>query len=925
VSKKNAKNIIKTPQIAPESDFVLKASVMEKTQSKHLKRALTRYKKRQHVTQLMDHAVPETALFTGVLSSYHLTHKTDIGQDGSLYTSPHVLSLKAVPAPEEIIEDLQKAIYVNFISSFNPEPNRSPIANIIDTTSDLELTPEEIQWQLTQDTLSHHGWNTAGTLAPTGTILEPVFSSITQNNLHNGALHQSESKNAFNSDAFSPNSLPEDIFSYFDFPEHDSPEESDIVSLDEIDVIETNPSQTEIKRRWKLSIPSIPAAKKIHLPIFAHSWQKAIASFVALSFVFVLPLQAMNVVQDLRETKQALESSSQEAISLLSDGAQAALARDSQSAKNNFVAAGSEFNTAKLAIEELGVGTDLLLSILPLTKSTYKTADALLVAGEELAIAGARLSDGYKAMEQELAPTPISRLNILETYLLSAVPHLEKAQAALEDVKLDVLPEEHVGTFVTLQSGLPTLISTIEEFDSFYQLAKTLLGAQGTKRYLVVFQNNTEIRPTGGFIGSFAELKIHDGVIEKLHIPGGGSYDLQGSLKENLIAPEPLQILKARWEFQDANWFPDFPTSARQILQFYESAGGPSVDGVLAINATFVAQLIGLIGSIDMPEYGRVINEDNFIFEAQRIVEYEYDKQINKPKAFIGDLAPKLVEQTIDKTSKDFLAIVDFLNSGLSQKELQLYLVNDEIQKQVIDHGWGGEIKWTNHDYLLVSNTNLGGGKTDGVIHENINLQVDIQDDGSIVNTVTIERTHFGIKGLMFTGVNNVNYTRLYVPKGSELMQVGGFMQPDPSLFHEAESDWILDDDLVYTKAREEIDPISSTRITQEHGKTVFGNWIQTKPGTTSTVHFQYKLPITINALNQNKSLKTQIASLIGVPQTEEYALTIQKQPGVENRETHVTVNAPESLSALWTSHAQNEATFENTTDGLFAILFESL
>jgi hypothetical protein len=896
-------------------------NILSKTQSTQLKRALNRYKKRQNVTQLMDHAVPEKNLFTGMLGVYHLSHNPNVGNSREHETSPFVLSLKPIAQPEEVLEH-HRAVRVNLMygrSTLEPET----VAQV-DHANDLALTQEEIHEQLAEEALAHHGWSPMS--LPTATVAQihaPILNAITETEQQTHALRKTTTETPFSSEAFVPQSLPEDIFAYFDFPEDEEvvQEEADVITLDEID---SEPEEIATPKTKKIAWPKLPSIKRpLHQPIFQHSWQRAIASFVALSFVVVFPLHAMNVAQDLRETKASVEASGVQAVSLLSEGAQAALARDTAHAGNSFTQATAEFQSARESIQDLGLTTELLLATLPVTGSSYKSGQALITAGEKLAIAGERIADGYAAMEQELQPTPISRLNLLETYLMSALPHLEDANEALADVNLNDIPEAHQATLAAAQSSLPALIQTIEEFESFYSLAKIILGGEGTKRYLLLFQNITEVRPTGGFPGSFAEIKVHDGVIEQLHVPGGGTYDLQGQLSEDLAAPKPLQLLRARWEFQDANWFADFPTSARQFLQFYEDAGGPSVDGVLAVNSSLIAELIGLLGPIEMEEYGRVINQDNFMFETQRIVEYEYDKEENTPKAFIGDLAPILVNEAIEKTSEDFLSIVDFLNRGLSEKELQIYLSDQELQRQIIDHGWGGEVKWTDHDYLMVSNTNLGGGKTDGVIQEDIQVDVEIQADGSIINTVTIDRTHYGIQGLMFTGVNNVNYTRIHVPQGSELLEATGFNPPDSSLFEEPEEDWGIDDDLAYIQLTEEMDLASGTRITQESGKTVFGNWVQTKPGTTSTVSVQYKLPFTLQSLDtSDQTFMATLKSLAGIPQTDEYTLTIQKQPGVLDRTTTVTLNAPEELTTLWQSETN---TFTNRTDAHFATLFESL
>lgn len=897
--------------------------VTSQASSAELKRALVRRTKRQTHTELVDHAVPEAVLFQGMLGSYSTSNKPSV-LHGSHERSPFVLQLKpALPSPNTLLEEAHlPTLRVNLLwRQHAPEVIRPDVAPL---AGDLTLNEHNIESQLTDGIFAARGWSTfSRPLTAPLSSLPPLHISLPKTH-HEALRYDTPTLPRFSSDAFIPQTLPEDIFAYFDFPEEEEVEqvtqiaEVAQVPLDLDDLEETIDHSP--RRTWSWFPP-------LHLPTFAptHSWQRAIASFVALSFLFVLPLHAMNVVQDLRVTKTELSRSGEEAVSLLSQGAQAALIRDVATAGTDFKAAGAHFQNAKQTIDQIGAGTELLLSVLPVTQSSYSSGAALVEAGQELAIAGGRISEGYLAMETEISPTPVSRLNILEAYLVSTVPHLEAAKEALSKVNLDAVPEQHRETLAQVESNLPALIATIEEFETFYTLAKQLLGTEGTKRYLIVFQNNTEIRPTGGFIGSFAEVKVRDGVIEHLNVPGGGSYDLQGTLQENLRAPEPLQILSARWEFQDGNWFPDFPTSARQLMQFYQDAGGPSVDGVLAVNATFVSELIGLLGPIEMEDYGLTINEENFIFEAQKVVEYEYDKEANTPKAFIGDLAPKLVEQAIEKTSEDFLATLDFLNTGLSQKDLQLYLSDEALEREIIDRGWGGEMKWTDGDYLMVVDTNLGGGKTDGVIEQDVNVQVDISDDGTITNTLTISRTHYGIQGLLFTGVNNVDYLRVYVPKGSTLLEATGFSIPDQSLFNIPDDDWTIDDDLAYGLLTTNIDPVSGTAVSEEHGKAVFGNWVQTKPGTTSTVTFRYTLPFKLETLEGGSGVIASLKSLIGLPQTDQYSLLIQKQPGVLDRNTHIQVHVPDDLSPLWSSHDLTQTEIQSDTDALFAILFESL
>ncbi len=668
----------------------------------------------------------------------------------------------------------------------------------------------------------------------------------------------------------------------------------------------------------KLTLPSLPK-----LPTFtflAGDWQRALASFVFLAIATVLPLKAISLVSDLRHTKEALAATGESAVATLSQGANAALARDLSGAAKSFERADKRFSDAASLVSELGTGTSLLLAALPMTSSAYRSGQSLIAAGQAFARAGSRLSEGVLAAQTEISPTPVSRLNLLATYISSALPSLEEAASELADVDPEAIPSEHQETFSKLATRLPTLIASMQEFTEFSDMAATVLGGDGSMRYLVLFQNNTELRATGGFLGSFAEIDVKDGVITKMDVPGGGTYDLQGSLKDYLVAPEPLRLLSARWEFQDANWFPDFPTTARQASDMYVAAGGPTVDGVIAINATYVSDLLALVGPIDMPEYGRTISDDNFLEETQKIVELEYDRDINKPKAFIGDLAPRVLERLMDGTPQDFFAVLDHVNRGLSSRDIQLYFQDDTLQRRVLDLGWGGELKQTTGDYLMVVNTNLGGGKTDGVIEEQVDVLVNADATGHITNTVTITRTHHGETGTLFTGANNVNYLRLYVPKGSELVASGGFNPPDAGLFELPEPTWLEDDDLLFSIESTTIDPVSGTTIYEEAGKTVFGNWVQTRPGTTSTVTFTYRLPFTLARFSETPNTLTRLKKAFGMTETEAYTLTLQKQSGVTQRNTHVTFQLPTEWSTLWRSNEAMPA-FDNSTDHLFATL----
>ncbi|HBP00045.1 TPA: hypothetical protein DD617_02545 [Candidatus Uhrbacteria bacterium] len=722
-----------------------------------------------------------------------------------------------------------------------------------------------------------------------------------------------------------------------DLPESEGdPDESEIVTWDELTFATHSYSVPEKKPTtppWKEHFFSL-FSKNIRMPVLGLElpigWHRALAVFVLFSFTFVLPLHAMETWQELRDARKHIEQSSEGALTHLKTAAATIWSGNPAEATPSFSQAKEQFQSARETLETIHGATSFLLSVLPQTKNDYRAAERLLTAGDLLSRAGERMTEGLSSLDKT-AEVPTSKLKILSTYLSSALPDLTQAEQEILAVDTKEIPEAYRESLTKLQSLLPSFVGSIQEINDFSDTLAAFLGAEGKKRYLFIFQNNTELRPTGGFMGSFALLDIDRGTVQNLEVPKGGTYDLQGSLRESFIAPKPLQLLNARWEFQDANWFADFPTSARQMLQFYSDAGGPSVDGVVAVNATFVASLLDVLGHLEMPKYERTMTAENFLFETQKIVEQEYptyqsdssERTENAPKAFIGDMAATLLERVKNLHKDDFLRLLDRAYAGLQEKDVQLFFTDESLQKTVHSLGWSGEVKNTKGDYLLVVDTNLGGGKTDGVIDEDINLQINVKPDGHIVNTVTISRTHHGIQSALFTGVNNVDYLRIYVPRGSRLLQANGFSIPDSSLFESPDPEWSKDPDLVFSEQTETTDTKNKTIVGEEFGKTYFGNWIQTKPGTTSTATFTYELPFSLNLSGNYESLIEKVKKGLGLQTLKSYQLTIQKQSGVAKRTTELELNLPDEWKIVWRSSETDHPSFSNTTDASYSVLFE--
>lgn len=653
--------------------------------------------------------------------------------------------------------------------------------------------------------------------------------------------------------------------------------------------------QVTTKPTEKKEIGTEGRTKNIFSKLSKLRWQKAIISFIVVCLLLVLPIFIFTFYGKFTKAKGEVLGESYSAIQYLKNASDNISQYDFQTAGENFDKATEKFLTAQ---DELNKVTGALLGILKILPNKVKSAQYLLEAGKNISAAGDYLSKTIAQLEKLAKTTNLEKVekNInLTDSLVVIIENIKPAQneilSALDNLKKvnsKDLPDEYTGIIEKIQNSIPKLEEDFANLSSLSEVLLNVFGNDSQKRYLILFENNHEMRPTGGFIGSLALVDIYKGKIENLEVPGGGSYDVAGQLKEKLIAPKPLQLVNPHWNIQDANWFPDYPTSAQKIIWFFERGGGASVDGVIALTPTIIEDLLKITGPIDMTEnYNITVTADNFVNTAQKYAEIEYNKEENKPKKFVADLLPIILNRLIVLDTEKLLSILSTFNKSLTEKQLLLYFTNSEDEKKIIDFGWAGEVKNTNKDYLAIINTNIAGGKTDAVIEQLIDHQAEVQSDGGIIDTVKLTRIHHGNKSDQWEGIRNVDYIRFYVPQGSQLMEVSGFEEISNSRYHLPDQDAVNDPFLDEIEKNVIIDEKSGTRISNEFNKTVFGNWVSVGPGESATITIKYKLPFNLDFSGLfNKS--------------DSYSILIQKQAGDLNTNLTSKIIFPSDLIIYW-------------------------
>ncbi|OGF36532.1 hypothetical protein A2303_04535 [Candidatus Falkowbacteria bacterium RIFOXYB2_FULL_47_14] len=652
---------------------------------------------------------------------------------------------------------------------------------------------------------------------------------------------------------------------------------------------------------------------------------KPVAVFAAVLAIAILPIKAIMYYGDLRTLRGQVMGISEDAIGGMAAAAESVLRNDFIGAEENFSYASDKFTQAESEIGEIGKLLSALSAVIPNDDiKLAANAEFMLEAGKAGAKIGMNLSSILSGWNAAGETDVKAMLDDLYAEAKEVKGLSRELLAAIARIEPEYLPAEYRGKFVELRSRAQELQKSFEELISIVEWSRIFLGFEKDARYLLVFQNNAELRGSGGFLGSYALVDLRDGALKNMQVPAGGSYDTEAGLRERIIAPEPLALVNPLWHFWDANWWPDWPVTARKLMWFYEKSDGPTVDGVIGLTPTVIERMLKITGPIDMTEeYGLVIDADNFweltqTFSEQKPVNHpdfrpnpfmaEADAKTpaeelgRRPKKIIGDMMGKIMADSGAWLNRRTLAsLAGLFEESIRQKHILLYFNDNELQGLAEDMGWDGRVKPTSRDYLQVVNTNIAGGKSDRAISETIEHEAAVGKDGSIIDTVTVRRTHNATKGERFIGVRNNDWMRIYVPEGSEFIEAEGFSAPDSEYFDKPEDSWETDPDLAAGEGRAVTDVKSGTKIYDELGKTVFANWSQVDPGETAVIRIKYRLPFVL-AVPEDQGWLNKIEHYLNPGRKElvPYALFAQKQPGSAGSVFKSSLVLPDSFRPVW-------------------------
>lgn len=528
--------------------------------------------------------------------------------------------------------------------------------------------------------------------------------------------------------------------------------------------------------------------------------------------------------------------------------------------------------------------------IIPYVSKQLNAVNDLLAAAqsltsglEELSILG---EDVFAVLQTDSGDIAFSEISteekraILQTMyespadLQGVKTDIELAIYLIENIPQDGLLRQVKEVVEPIQQQLPALQLLLEQVIPATESLPAILGYPSQKTYLFLLQNNRELRPTGGFIGTYGVLKVENGEIQEFFTDDVYRLDIQGEGIVTEPSPGPIaqHTTTQHWYLRDSNWSPNFPTSALKAEEKYYEEGGTEqhFDGVIAITPTFIESLLRLTGPISTD--GIEFNEEN-LFEN---LEYEVGAgfltegiPLSERKAIIGRLSGLLLDSLLGLEKSRLPDLWGTFVDNVEQKQIQVYVKDAVTQSLVQEQNWGGEMKAYDTDYLMFVDANLAALKTDDVIERNVSYNV-FEEDGRYVAEATMEYNHtYPYFDQFHTRYRT--YTRVYVPKGAQLLETEGFKTGDK------------------TQGGRDTEPeVYEESYTHSNGETaeytVFAGFTSIEPGETGSIRLKYVLPESVEeAIND-----------------DHYSVYIQKQGGTPAHGLNVSLDLQKRVQQVF-------------------------
>jgi hypothetical protein len=514
------------------------------------------------------------------------------------------------------------------------------------------------------------------------------------------------------------------------------------------------------------------------------------------------------------------------------------------------------------------------LKFVPIANWYYNDADHLVNAGTHGLNAATLLVDsiapyadllGLKGQGSFVGGTAQQRIETAVKAMGKITPKIDEISTELDQVKseIDMVGVDHypaIGIGKKARTTLDSLKSMTDESVSLIANAKPLiktlpavLGEPTEKKYLILFQNDKELRPTGGFITAYSIFRVNSGVVKV--DASSDIYSLDETIANKPQAPAAL--LKyfptvPLFNLRDNNLSPDFKVSMDSFSKMYKTAGGyVPVDGIIAVDTHALVSAMNILGDISVDGTTFTTKNDprcdcpNVIYQMEVLADQPAQIVKTNRKGVIGDLMYAIMTKAFSSSPKLYWGpLFQTMLSEMNQKHILFYMNNAQAQAGFEGLNAAGRIMPFTGDYFNINEANFGGAKSNMFVSEAVTQDYALQGDGSIIKTVTVNYKNpyppsdcnLEHGNLCLNAVLR-DWVRIYVPKGSQLISNTG----------------------------------SEVKMTtyEDLGKTVFDGFLTVRPQGVAKLTVSYKLPF---KLAQNSLLPLMVQKQGG---TNDNAYTI--------------------------------------------------
>lgn len=495
--------------------------------------------------------------------------------------------------------------------------------------------------------------------------------------------------------------------------------------------------------------------------------------------------------------------------------------------------------------------------------------------GEKLSLTELEIVTGMMLMQEIFeGKSSDSRQDFLQSLAL-----MKHAITTLQTLQTEgVLPPE-------ISKKLTTISPVVTRLLGVSGTLPNILGFEGKRTYLVLFQNNMELRPGGGFIGSYALLQVQDGRILNFDIYD--VYDADGKLKTHIEPPFHLRrYLGASHLFlRDSNYSIDFPTNAKRAADLLQLETGQRVDGVVAVDTQILHAMLSVLGPVSIPDYQETATAENVYLLTQTHVEEGFFPGSTQKKDFLRALLNAIFAKFAGENGEKKLATVQEIGELVQGKHI-LFAFSESAEQHVFTVNNASSALWDGRkkekgsflDFFGIIDTNIGTNKTNYYLTRTLEQRVSFDAKGTLFTTATVTYTNASTNDSPFGG-DYKNYLRFVIPQGATLQEIHIDGQKVKT------TDAIIDPS-VFTAKRFIAPKALEIEKAEEQGRAVVGFFVEVPIGKSTTVAMTYSFPKSFDAADTSFT----------------YDLKVFKQPGTLDDPYSLFITIPKGYKLVTAS-----------------------